>query len=66
MLAGYGAHAAWGLRVHSPCGLTPRYVLTHKEKREIHRTFISEPIQALNVQKTPYHFSFSNQNNPKA
>ena len=56
MLASYDAQDAWGLRVNSQHSLTPRCVLTHKEKIEIHRTFIYEPLQALNAKKKPMEF----------
>ena len=56
MLASYGAQASRSLRVHSPRVLTPRHVLSHREQREIHRKFIHDPLQALNVKKNPIAF----------
>ena len=42
--------------VHSPHGLTTLHIFIHKEKRETHRKFIYEPLQALNFQKKPMAF----------
>ena len=42
------------MRVHSPSGITPHHVITHRGRREVHIMFIYEPIQALNVQKNPF------------
>ena len=56
MLTRYGVQDAWGLRVHLPHGLNPHRVLSHKENREIIRTFIYEPLQSSNVQKKPMEF----------
>ena len=61
MLVSYGAQSARGLCVHSTRGLTPHHIFIHKEKREIHRTLYYQPLQALNVQITPYNFSVFNQ-----
>ena len=53
MLTSYGLYAAWGLRVNSPCGLSPRLVFSHRLKREIHKTFLYETLQVLVVQINP-------------
>ena len=58
MITCYGVKYTWGLRVHLPSGITPRHVINHKGKREVHITFIYEPIQALNVQNNPFNQVF--------
>ena len=57
ILERYGVQADRGLRVNIPCSLTTRRVLIHKGKREIHRMFIYEPLQELNVQNNPMDFT---------
>ena len=66
MLDSYSAQATRGLHVNSLCGLTSRHTLSHKEKGEIHRAFIYEPLQALNFQKKPMEFlKFQQGDTPK-
>ena len=66
ILTSYGAQAARGLGVHSPRRLTPCSVLSHKEKRYIHRTLLYEPLQALDVQNNPVTLlSFQPRETPK-
>ena len=44
ILESYGVQANWGLHVNSPLVLTPSHVLRHKDKIEIRRKFLYEPL----------------------